>query len=63
MTNATGKNRVEREARLKWVPISLMKVSPLAQREANQARIDRTAAGSDWMQVLIRVLRALASEE
>lgn len=51
MANATGKNRVEREARLKWVPISLMKVSPLAQREANQARIDHLVANFDLEQL------------
>lgn len=39
--------RVEREARLKWVPIPKMKVSPVAQRELNQARVDRMAADPD----------------
>lgn len=37
-------DRIERDARLRWVPIPKMKVSPLAQRELNQARVDRIAA-------------------
>lgn len=32
--------RAEREARLRWIPIAKMKVSPLAQRELNESRID-----------------------
>lgn len=44
-------NRVERSARLKWVPIPLMKVSPVAQREVNQARVDRLAASFDLEQL------------
>jgi len=36
--------RIEREARLRWVPLNLMKVSPLAQRELNEAWVDRLAA-------------------
>lgn len=35
--------RVEREARLRWVPINRMKVSPTAQRELNEAWVDRLA--------------------
>ena len=41
---ANGKNRVERSATLRWVPVGLMCVSPLAQRELNQARVDKMAA-------------------
>lgn len=52
MTNeTTGKNRVERVASLKWVPITLMAVNPLAQRELNQARVDRIAASFDVEQI------------
>lgn len=47
----SNKNRVEREARLRWVPIGLMKVSPLAQRELNQARVDKLAADFDLEQL------------
>lgn len=43
--------RVEREARLRWVPIDKMKVSPLAQRELRQARVDKIAANFDLEQV------------
>lgn len=51
MADSTGKNRVEREARLRWVPISQMRVSPLAQREINQARVDKLAADFDLEQL------------
>lgn len=47
----SSKPRVEREAQLKWVPISLMKVSPLAQRDLNQARVDKLAADFDLEQL------------
>lgn len=50
MTNDTGK-RVQREARLEWVPIPDMRVSPLAQRDLNQARVDRLAADFDLEQL------------
>jgi hypothetical protein len=50
-TETTGKNRIERAARLAWVPISLMRVSPLAQRDLNRARVDRIAADFDLEQV------------
>jgi hypothetical protein len=43
--------RVEREARLRWVPIEDMRVSPLAQREINQARVDKIAASFDLEQI------------
>jgi hypothetical protein len=46
-----GEGRVEREARLRWVPIPLMRVSPLAQRELNQARVDKLAADFDLEQL------------
>lgn len=42
-----GRNRVEREARLRWVPISKMKVSPLAQRELRQSWVDHLASNFD----------------
>lgn len=46
MTNSTAK-RVEREARLRWVPIANMKINPLAQRDLNPARVDKLAANFD----------------
>lgn len=49
----TDKNptRVDRAARLKWVPIEKMRVSPLAQRDLNQARVDHLAAHFDPEQI------------
>lgn len=51
MTENSGKNRVEREARLRWVPIAHMTVSPLAQREINQSRVDHIVANLDLEQI------------
>lgn len=51
MSQANGKNRVEREARLKWEPIRLMRVSPLAQRDIQQARVDYLVAHFDLEQI------------
>lgn len=50
-TEPTHSNRVQREATLKWVPLALMRVSPLAQRELNQARVDKIAASFDLEQI------------
>ena len=46
-----GTSRVERVARLRWVPIPKMRVSPMAQRELNQARVDHLAAHFDPEQI------------
>lgn len=43
--------KVEREARLRWVPIADMRVSPLAQRELNRSRVNKIAADFDLEQV------------
>lgn len=51
MTTDTTAKRVQREAVLEWVPIELMQVSPLAQRDLNQARVDRLAADFDLEQL------------
>ncbi len=51
MTNSGGKNRVERDARLRWVPIALMCVSPLGQRELKQHRVDHIVATFDLEQI------------
>lgn len=51
MTQESSNNRVERTAKLKWVPITMMAVSPLAQREINRARVDRIATSFDLEQI------------
>lgn len=43
--------RVERQATLKWVPIELMRVSPLAQRELNPARVNKILMEFDLEQL------------
>lgn len=49
-TKPTGK-KVEREARLRWIPLDDMKVSPLAQRELNSARVDKIASEMELEQL------------
>lgn len=49
-TNATT-GKVERTARLRWVPLDQIKVNPLAQRDLNQARVDHLAANMDLEQI------------
>ena len=39
--------RIERKARLRWVPLTQMRVNPLAQRDLNQARVSKLAAAFD----------------
>lgn len=51
MAQTTDSGRVQRDARLRWVPISKMRVSPLAQREINQARVDKLVAHFDLEQM------------
>lgn len=51
MTTKATADRVERSARLRWVPIPQMKTSPVAQRNLNQARVDRLAADFDLEQL------------
>jgi hypothetical protein len=48
--NDIGK-RVERDARLRWVPLGKMRVSPLAQRELNFARVEHIARTMDLEQL------------
>lgn len=36
--------KVERQAHLRWVPLDKMRVNPLAQREINEARVDKLVA-------------------
>lgn len=49
-TNGTN-GKVERSARLMWVLVEQMEVSPLAQRDINQARVDHIAANLDIEQL------------
>lgn len=41
MTSKSTSKRVERQAHLRWVPLDKMRVNPLAQREVNEARVDK----------------------
>lgn len=50
MSNDTA-TKVSREARLRWVPIEKMRVSPYSQRDLNQARVDHLAAHFDLEQL------------
>ena len=51
MTESKATKKVERVARLRWVALDKMRVSTLAQREANQARVDHIAANLDLEQI------------
>ena len=42
-----GGHKLLRQAKLKWVPVAKMQVSPVAQRDFRQARIDELAANFD----------------
>ena len=43
--------RIGRQGRLRWVPLERMRVNPLAQRDLNQARVNRLAASFDIEQM------------
>lgn len=47
----SGRNRVERNTHLKWVPVGLMRVSSLAQRQLNPNRVNKIAASFDPEQI------------
>ena len=51
MTTITRPDRVERAARLRWVPVPKMSTSSLSQRELNQSRVDRIVANLDLEQI------------
>lgn len=51
MSNTNPIKKVEREARLRWVPIEKMRVNPLAQRGLIQARVDHLVANFDLEQI------------
>jgi hypothetical protein len=44
-------SKIERAARLRSVPLDLIKINPLAQRDLNQARVDHLAANLDLEQI------------
>lgn len=47
MTNTTKTARVQRAARLRWVPLGSIKVPPHAQREMRTSFVDQLAANMD----------------
>lgn len=47
----TTARRAEREARLTWVPLGLVRVPQMAQRELKQGRVDHIAANMDLEQI------------
>ena len=49
--NGVLAGRMERAARLRWVPLTRMRVNPLAQRELRPARVTRLAAEFDVEQM------------
>jgi hypothetical protein len=51
INSTTTPARVQRDARLRWIPIAEMRVSELAQRDLNQARVDKIAVNFDPEQV------------
>lgn len=51
MSKPTDTGRVEREARLRWVPIRDMAVSPLAQRDLNRNRVNKIVSEFDLEQL------------
>lgn len=50
-TPADVAKRIERAARLRWIPIADMAVAPLAQREMKQYRVDRIVSNFDLEQI------------
>lgn len=49
--NSNARPKIERSARLRWVPLNQMRVNTLAQREIVQARVDHLAANLDLDQI------------
>ena len=45
--NATSEGRVQRDAKLEWVPLAGMHVSPVSQRDFQQSRVDKLLAAFD----------------
>ena len=50
-SNGKPAGRIEREARLRWVPLTQMRVNPLAQRDLNGGRVAQLAASFDIEQI------------
>ncbi len=44
-------SKVERSGKLQWIPLGMMRVSPLAQREIKQSRVDKLVANFDLEQL------------
>lgn len=51
MTDTATDGKVQRAARLRWHSLADMTVNPLAQREINQARVDKLVAHLDLEQI------------
>lgn len=51
MTTTKTTNKVERDARLRWVPLGRMRVSALAQRDLKPAWVDHIVANMDLEQI------------
>lgn len=51
MSEGTSPRKIERVACLCWVPLEKMRVSPLAQRDLNQARVNKIVIGFDLEQL------------
>ncbi len=51
MTTTKTTNKVERDARLRWIPLGKMRVSALAQRDLKPARVDHIVADMDLEQI------------
>jgi hypothetical protein len=51
VTTKTSTDKVQRSARLKWVPLDQIRVNPLAQRDLNRARVDYLVANLDLDQI------------
>lgn len=51
MTTSSNKPRIKREAKLQYVPLNMMRVSPTAQRDLQQSRVDKLAAEFDIEQM------------
>jgi hypothetical protein len=56
VTKTNTSNRINANSRLQWVPISKMKVNPLAQRELNESWVEHLALEFDPDQLGLPVL-------
>jgi hypothetical protein len=50
MADKTPARAIERAAKLRWVPLNKMRTNPLAQRDLNNARVDKIASEMDLEQ-------------